>query len=206
MFYDFLAIGPLMLSLFWLIFRSRSASVAVGVDPATRLMAVWVVLGLLNAGLFFSYQEGERVLLYGMPLMVLGPYFFTIDLLTHRIPNRSTLVLGLLTCLPLLGAVVTLHWGSVFRAFFGSVLVAVILGLAWAAGQLGLGDVKLSISLAAALTAVSWKALGLATVLSFLLAGAVAVFLLIFRKGSWRQRLALGPWLVVGSTVAFYLA
>ncbi|GGA67864.1 hypothetical protein GCM10011490_18080 [Pseudoclavibacter endophyticus] len=89
-----------------------------------------------------------------------------------------------------------------------AVLGAVVAGsamfvLAWF-GTLGFGDVKLAAVLGAALLPVfGWHALGLAFVLSYVLAFPHALVLLIARRrGGGSSELAFGPYLVVGAGAA----
>lgn len=192
-------------ALAWLIVRSAPAAVAVGIDPAAKLVATWTFAGIaLAAGLWISHVD-EKQFLIGLPIAVMGPFFFIIDVLTHRLPNGATLVCFLLTVAGLIPAVVFLHWFVVIRALLAALLAGCVLLLAWAAGQLGLGDVKLAVSLALFLGAISWQALALGTILSFLSAGIVAVILLLRRRAGWRSRLALGPWLIVGTLVTAFV-
>lgn len=195
-----------LLGLGWLLLRSKKASLAVGIEPARRLLVTWTLVGVANTSVYIWWQWGRPAILLGLPVMLMAPFLMTMDALAHRIPNRSTAALAVLTFFSFIPTFLSLDLGALIRAGTAVLATVAFLGLAWAARQLGLGDVKMALSLAPALAAVSWASLGFATIISFAGAGLFAVILLVSRRTSWSARLALGPWLAIGTVIAFYLS
>lgn len=126
-----------------------------------------------------------------------------IDLAVHRLPDRFTLpaagwVLGGLGLAALLGAAGTAWWRAVAAAAIcgaGFGLLALLLG----SRGYGLGDAKLSLSLAALLAWHGWSALLAGLFLAFLGSALVATVLLVTRRVGWRDPLPFGPFLVAGT-------
>jgi len=124
-----------------------------------------------------------------------------IDQTTGRIPNRLVLpsypiVLGLLVWAAALGHDAT---ALVRAALGGAGLFLVYLMLTWvAAGQLGMGDVKLAGLLGMGLAHVGWTALAVGALAGFALGGAAGLALLAQGKGA-RQAFPFGPWMCLGA-------
>lgn len=129
------------------------------------------------------------------------------DLDTQLIPNRMLvrgggvaagllLVGGLLSSEP--GALVRSALGG--AAYFGVMLVLALL----ARGALGFGDVKLAGLLGVFMAYLGWGFLILAGVGGFLIAGVVALVLLVLRLARRTDHIAFGPFMVAGSFVALY--
>jgi len=124
-----------------------------------------------------------------------------VDWTSGRIPNRLTLpaypiVLGLLAW----SAVAQQHYQPLVRALWGGVsLFAVYLALALlAAGQLGMGDVKLAGLLGLGLAHVAWAALLIGTLAGFTF-GGMAGLVQLARGQGMRQTFPLGPWMCLGA-------
>lgn len=129
------------------------------------------------------------------------------DILERRLPNKYVLPAFPITWLGQLLAGVT-------GAGFSNMLWALLAGVTTFAlslsinrlGLLGMGDVKLMSVMALAL---GWFSLLLPLValgLSFLLAGVVAILLLVRRKIKLGGSMALGPYLIAGFLGAVTLA
>ena len=129
------------------------------------------------------------------------------DLDTQLIPNRMLVrgggvALGLL----IVGGLVASEPGALVRAvlggaaYFGVMLVLALL----ARGALGFGDVKLAALLGTFTAYLGWAFLVLAGVSGFLVAGMVAIVLLVFRLARRTDHIAFGPFMVVGAFIALY--
>jgi leader peptidase (prepilin peptidase) / N-methyltransferase len=127
-----------------------------------------------------------------------------IDLATLRLPDRlvGPLYLGVLLALTV-SAAAGGHWLSLGRAgVAGGILLVVFFALAWLRPDgLGLGDVKLAGLLGAFLGWLGWSSLVIGSAAAFLLAGLVAVALLITGRGTRRTTFPFGPWMVLGAAI-----
>ena len=131
-----------------------------------------------------------------------------IDLGHRRIPNRILLpgtVVGL----------VLLTGGAVLEGRIGDLPEALAAGLGYfvvllvpafsTRGAIGMGDVKLAFLLGVFAGYGRWEGAVVAAIGAFVLAGVVAVPLLIFRILSRRDHLPFGPFMVAGSWIAIAL-
>ena len=137
------------------------------------------------------------VLLLAVPLAI---RLAEIDLLTLRLPDRLVGALGLSIGLPL-----TLGYrAAVPRAAAAAALLGFgYLVIALAPGRgLGLGDVKLAAVLGYLLGFAGWPAVLIGAVVPHLLAGPVAVFLLLTGRAGRRTAVPLGPALLAGGLIA----
>jgi leader peptidase (prepilin peptidase) / N-methyltransferase len=129
------------------------------------------------------------------------------DILQRRLPNKYVLPAFPITCLGQLLAGLT-------GAGFVNMLWALLAGVVTFAislsinrlGLLGMGDVKLMSVMALALGWFSPLLPIVALGLSFLLAGVVAILLLVRRKIKLGESMALGPYLIAGFLGAVTLA
>ncbi|GAB7036014.1 A24 family peptidase [Streptomyces sp. NPDC021749] len=137
-------------------------------------------------------------------LALLGSALLLIDSAVQRLPDTLTLPAAVGTFTLLTVAAAHHEPGSLGRALAASAAVGVLF-LLLALSGMGMGDAKLVISLSALLGWHSWQAVFWGLVVSFLLAAAVAVFLLVARRGTSKSMLAFGPFLIIG-TLATSLA
>ena len=125
-----------------------------------------------------------------------------IDVVEHRLPNRYTLRLFLLSA-PAVGIafLITQSWDRLLWAIglgFATVLMGLLLG---ATGGLGLGDVKLMVSLNMMLGWISpWAALASNGLAVF---SAAAVGMLRLLKHSHSNQVAFGPYLLAAFFITF---
>ncbi|GAA4721557.1 leader peptidase (prepilin peptidase) / N-methyltransferase [Promicromonospora umidemergens] len=138
-------------------------------------------------------------------LAVVGAALAVIDARTHRLPNALVFPLtwatGVLLALAALG---TGAWGSLGRAALGACAffaVYQVLYLIAPRGGLGYGDVKLALSLGALLTWHSWYILLVGVFAAHIIAGAVAIVLLLGRRAGWRTGIAFGPYMLLGTVI-----
>lgn len=127
------------------------------------------------------------------------------DLDTLLIPNRMlgpALIVG--------GALLTIGWiadtesGSIGRAALGGVAYFTVMYViaVLAKGGLGFGDVKLAVLIGIFTAYLSWGALLVAGIGSFLIGGLVSVVLLAFGKRGRKDAVPFGPFMVAAALVA----
>lgn len=138
---------------------------------------------------------------------VIGAALSVRDLRTRQLPDVLTVallvaLLGLLT----VDSAQRGDWTDLMRAVLGAAaLPAAYLTLALLRpGGLGMGDIKLSAPIGLLTAWHSWATLTASTVAAFLLAAAVGVVLLA--RGAGARTLPLGPFIVIGATVALVAA
>lgn len=138
-------------------------------------------------------------------LAVAGAALGVIDSHTHRLPNALVFPLTWATAALLaLAALGTGGWGSLGRAALGGLAffaVYQVLYLVAPRGGIGYGDVKLALSLGAVLTWHSWTTLLVGVFAAHLLAGAVAIVLLLGRRAGWKTGIAFGPYMLLGAMI-----
>jgi leader peptidase (prepilin peptidase)/N-methyltransferase len=128
-----------------------------------------------------------------------------IDLDVHRLPNKIQLpaypvLLGVLVVC----TVATGEWQSLGRAVLaGAALLGLYVALAFIApaGGMGFGDVKLAGLLGGLLGWLSWGHVIIATMLTFLIGGAVAAALLVVQRADRRTEFAYGPAMLLGAVL-----
>lgn len=138
-------------------------------------------------------------------LAVVGAALGVIDARTHRLPNALVFPLTWATAALLaLAALGTGAWGSLGRAALGGLAFFAlyqVLYLVAPRGGIGYGDVKLTLSLGAVLTWHSWTTLLVGVFAAHILAGAVAIALLVGRRAGWKTGIAFGPYMLIGTVV-----
>lgn len=164
------------------------------VVPACILLPVLLVVGRPDEPVLLVVQSTAAI-----ALVVLG----AIDIDVFRLPDKITYPLAA-------GLVVTLLGAALVQDGVGSWVRALLAGLALGAFYLvlvligggagmGLGDAKLASSLGMLLGYLSWSHVLLGTLVSFLLAGVAAVYLVVFTGAGRKSHLAFGPYLVAGT-------
>jgi leader peptidase (prepilin peptidase)/N-methyltransferase len=138
-------------------------------------------------------------------LAVVGAALGVIDAHTHRLPNALVFPLTwAMAALLALAALGTGGWGSLGRAALGGLAffaVYQVLYLVAPRGGIGYGDVKLALSLGAVLTWHSWTTLLVGVFAAHLLAGVVAIVLLLGRRAGWKTGIAFGPYMLLGAMI-----
>ncbi len=151
----------------------------IGLDPVLLIKSLWVAV--LVQVMFFDLEHRlilDRVLLPGA---------------------AAALVLSLLT--PHLGLVAAILTGAVTGAVF--LAVAALGSAIFKAEAMGLGDVKLSVFLGLILGPQPAFA---AILVGLILAGVIAVGLVLLRVRSMRDTIPYGPFLAIGALAALYAA
>jgi leader peptidase (prepilin peptidase)/N-methyltransferase len=129
------------------------------------------------------------------------------DILQRRLPNKYVLPAFPITWLgQILAGVTGAGFVNMLWALLAGVVTFALSLLINRLGLLGMGDVKLMTVMALALGWFSPLLPVVALGLSFLLAGVVAILLLVRRKIRLGESMALGPYLIAGFLGAVTLA
>ena len=180
------------------LYRRAQAEVA----PYARGIAVVAVPSVAWA--VWASGPGRLTPAY-LVLAVAGAALGVIDAHTHRLPNALVFPLTWATAALLaLAALGTGAWGSLGRAALGGLAffaVYQVLYLVAPRGGIGYGDVKLALSLGAVLAWHSWTTLLVGVFAAHILAGVVAIVLLLGRRAGWRTGIAFGPYMLLGTVV-----
>lgn len=158
------------------------------------------IAGGLTAALLAAAFGPVPLLVVLLPAVPLAIRLAEVDLLTLRLPDRWVGALGLLIGLPLsLGC-----RPAVPRAAAAAALLGIgYLAIALLPGRgLGLGDVKLAAVLGYLLGFAGWPAVLTGAVVPHLLAGPVALVLLLTGRAGRRTAVPLGPALLAGALIA----
>jgi len=138
-------------------------------------------------------------------LAVAGAALGVIDGRTHRLPDALVFPLTWTTAALLaLAALGTGAWGSLGRAVLGGLVYYAAYWLLhrWSPrGGIGYGDVKLALSLGALLAWHSWSTLLAGVFAAHLVAGVVAIVLLLARRAGWKTGIAFGPYMLLGTAI-----
>ena len=138
-------------------------------------------------------------------LAVVGAALAVIDARTHRLPNALVFPLTWATAVLLaVAALGTGDWPALGRAALGALAFFAlyqVLYLIAPSGGIGYGDVKLALSLGALLTWHSWTILLVGVFAAHLVAGVVAIVLLLGRRAGWKTGIAFGPYMLLGTVV-----
>ena len=130
-----------------------------------------------------------------------------IDFRERRLPDRLTLPAagGALVLLALDGF--SIGFFPLYRAFLG----AIVLFLAYFAmnlltrGGMGMGDVKLALSIGALTGYLSWESVVVATMVAFLIGGGVSAYLLATGRSGRKDAIPFGPFMIIGAFAAVWL-
>lgn len=190
----------------WVLLRGRCRHCQAPISP--RYLVVEVITGVLFG--LVAWRWGLDPLLPALLVLTWSLVVATAIDLEHRIiPNRLTLRLPLVL-LPLVAvaAAVDGNWGALVRGLLAAVAIpAAMLALSEAfrllRGQvgIGMGDIKLAISLGLVLGylgGLELVAFAYATIISAVL---IAVGLLLTGRAKLASRIPFGPYLAVGTMV-----
>jgi leader peptidase (prepilin peptidase)/N-methyltransferase len=175
---------------------SNRRMVGTTVLLAGLLVGAVALIGARPAALAVGWAAGAGV--------VLG----SVDLLTHRLPDRVTYPAAIVCAAALLvDAAVLGSWPALVRALAAGVAALAVAGLGWLVSPqgLGLGDVKLLGLLGLVLGWFGWGVLLAAVFLGLLAGAAVSLLLLAARRVGWRTAIPFGPPLLAGAVLALAL-
>jgi leader peptidase (prepilin peptidase)/N-methyltransferase len=141
-------------------------------------------------------------------LMLCGVTLAFIDAAVRRLPDPLTAaaLLGTLTLLAV-AALTAGHPGALARAALGAVALSgfyLLLFLIRPSGM-GPGDIKLAASVGAGLAWLGWPALIEATLVTYVLAAAYGIALLLTHRATRTSQLPLGPFIILGALAAIAL-
>ena len=163
---------------------------------AGLLVGAVALTGARPAALAVGWAAGAGV--------VLG----SVDLLTHRLPDRVTYPAAVVCAAALLvDAAVLGSWPALVRALAAAAAALAVAGLGWLLSPqgLGLGDVKLLGLIGLVLGWFGWGVLLAAVFLGLLAGAAVSLLLLAARRVGWRTAIPFGPPLLAGAVLALTL-
>ena len=187
--------------------RLRATGETYGSGRVTEFDGLSFVVALTSASLWgqsaLRFENDITVLAMGL-LSVIGLRLLLIDVDTHLLPS-GIVYRTIAIAVPLLTiAAFEDSYGSVG----GMVLGALIMWCAMkvlevlSRGDLGGGDVTLSLLLGLYLGWLSLESIATALVFAFASAGLFAVLLLVLRRAGRRTHIAFGPFLIAGTLFA----
>jgi leader peptidase (prepilin peptidase)/N-methyltransferase len=138
-----------------------------------------------------------------------GVVLFAVDAATHRLPDAITFpATGAVGVLLLVAAATTGDWEALLRAVVGGLGLSGVYLLLYKMTRkgVGFGDVKLAILLGGITAWYGWQVLLAGAVLPYLVAGPVALVLMVVGRNGRKTALAFGPYLLVGAALALTLA
>lgn len=164
---------------------------------------------LATGGVFFLtflfWQQGFAnlfLLAIFLAIAVLLVFVFVFDFRCQIILDETVIALIIFT--GLMHLITFSSWSRLigcFAAGLGGAGFLFLLHLLTKGKGMGLGDVKFAFFMGFFL---GWQALLFAFWLAFLTGGMLAVIMLIAKKASLGQRIALGPFLVLGTVIAWW--
>ncbi|OGV96392.1 hypothetical protein A2W24_04655 [Microgenomates group bacterium RBG_16_45_19] len=187
--------------------RSCQGKIAIQhpiIELLTGLMLVWwYAIG------FTFFRLVETPLLYIQPVFwlavgILLLIIFVTDWLYQIIPDFANITLGVLAVvyrlyLSLSGV---MRWQDFWLALLTGVVMGGLLYLIWVLTRgrgMGLGDVKFALVMGVLL---GWPRAAIALFLAFLLGAVVGIILLLLKWKKPRERIAFGPFLILGTALA----
>ena len=186
--------------------RRESDTDAGDVPQARWLLPVAAVVGGV-----LGWVHGDSVVLTVVYVVVsvLLLILCAVDLDVHRLPDALTGPTFLIALTGLTGvAVVEGDWLSWRRALLAALVLGalyLVLVLIGGGSGMGVGDAKLAPSLGLLLGHLTWGAVLVATMATFLLGGLAALWLVLARGASRSTHLAFGPAMVAGTLGALVL-
>jgi leader peptidase (prepilin peptidase)/N-methyltransferase len=141
----------------------------------------------------FALLGAAYLAVFTIPLVV-------IDLRQRRLPNKITLPA---IAISLLGVVLSGEWA---KAGVGLLCAGLLFGIGTTLsirGWLGMGDVKLLVSIGLLLGWFGWESLAIGLAVAFCLAGVFVLVRLAMQKITASSTIALGPFLLLGFWASF---
>ena len=189
------------------VIRLRTTGETFGAGRATEFSWLSLVVAVVSAALWWRAAEqfdyDITVLSVGL-LVAVGLRLMLIDIDTHLLPSNivyraTALALPLLFVAALIDPV-----GSVGGMLFGALVMLCVMKVlaVLSRGDLGGGDVRVSVLLGLYLGWFSLESVVTAVVTAFASAGLFALLLLALRRVSRRTHIAFGPFLIAGTLFA----
>lgn len=162
---------------------------------AAALGAVWVAIVLARS---------DHPADVGAYLVITAAWvaLAVIDVADQRLPDLLTLpAAGVGAVLLSVAALATGEWDAWGRALLGAVALSVfyLIFALLAPSQLGMGDVKLSLSIGLLLAWIGWPVLVAGTFLAFVAGGVLGIVLMVTGRARWRSAIPFGPSMMLGA-------
>ena len=167
----------------------------IGPAPGTVEVLAAAVLAVvaLRADTWWTLAAWAWVGLIGVALAF-------IDAAVHRLPDQMTYVAFVGVVVLLAGNGDVSGWFEAVASGLGMALFYLVLAVVYPSGM-GLGDVKLALSLGTALGWMGWVATVYGTALGFLLAAGYSLVMLALRKITRKDSIPHGPFMMVGAVL-----
>lgn len=168
---------------------------------------ILIALTTFCISLIFVISTARAIeVLYMLPICVASHAILLIDCVSRRIPNKITLPLGVVQTVGcLVGSILGKSVTPLLSILFSVAVLASFIILNFASkNQFGMGDVKLSYSLALGVGSVSLSLVFWCFALAFLVAGIFASLLLLTRRANLKTNFAFGPFLIVATWVSIF--
>lgn len=173
-------------------------------QSATFVPAIAALGGIAGVALYWRFDLTVELFAFALLTSALITQS-VVDATTHRLSRRvttSTIMFGA----PLLSiaAVVTDNPGRLVVSLACAVLLFIVFLLLWvlSRGGIGGGDVRLAIVMGMYLGWLGASFVFVAVIVASVVAGLVALLLLIGRRATRTTRLAFGPYLALGTMVS----
>ena len=178
-----------------------------------RISFIYPLVEFATGALFLASYVNVGLSQELISLLILGALTFpmiVIDIKYQKLPNQLTGLLWLLVS-------ATLLVESIVNSSFDGLVTALIQALAVAAifiaiyivtrGRgIGMGDIKLAPGLVLVTSQLGVGTTVVAFILTFLIAGILALVLLAFKKVTRKTRIAFGPFLIMGAWLSIFLS
>lgn len=190
----------------WLLLRGRCRDCSARISVRYPLVEALTAIVFAATAVRFA-GEWWRLPAY-LFLAAVGVALAAIDLDTHRLPTaivRPSYLAG--AALLAVAVVAEQAWDDGLRAIFGMLAYLAAYWLLWfaVAGKgIGFGDVRLAGLLGMFLGFLGWGVFGVGMLAGPLVGGAVAIVLLATGRASRKAKIAYGPAMIVGASIAVY--
>ena len=187
--------------------RLRTTGQTFGSGRATEFSVSIFITACMSSVLWWvasqRFDEDFTILCFGFFISV-GLRLILIDIDTHLLPSNIVYRAVAISVLALTVAAFNDRTGSISGMLLGAVIMWGLMKVlqVLSRGDLGGGDVKVSILLGLYLGWFSLESVGTALVAAFASAGLFALLLLALRHAGRRTRIAFGPFLIVGALFA----
>lgn len=181
----------------WLLLRGRCRACS---EPIGGRYAVAELLVILSAVVVMAQPWSLFFTLAWLLFIPVGVALAFIDLRHKRLPNVLTLRAAAIIVLLLALDAIPDGWGDLVLAIeCGAALFTLYLLMnLLTGGAMGMGDVKLALSIGLLAGYLGWFHVVLATLIAFLLGGVVSAVLLLSRKAGRKATIPFGPFMLLG--------
>lgn len=189
------------------VIRLRSTGETFGSGRATEFSGLSLFVAVISATLWWSaaqqFDHNFTVLVVGL-LIAVGLRLLLIDIDTHLLPSGIVYRATALAMPLLFVAAINDPTGSVGGILLGALIMWCVMKIleVLSRGDLGGGDVKVSVLLGLYLGWLSLESVVTALVTAFASAGLFALLLLALRRAGRRTHIAFGPFLIAGTLFA----